>query len=114
MQALAEVAGLLEKNKVVIKIQTFPFDRAAEAYRVSRAATSAESSSWFPDDGFQGNPDVVRLRRSCVWLRRVRGFGFLRGVCAAGSQRRSWRILSLVTWKTAPIWSRVQPSSLSW
>jgi D-arabinose 1-dehydrogenase-like Zn-dependent alcohol dehydrogenase len=37
MQALAEVAGLLEKNKVVIKIQTFPFDRAAEAYRVSRS-----------------------------------------------------------------------------
>jgi NADPH:quinone reductase-like Zn-dependent oxidoreductase len=37
MQALAEMAGLLEKNKVVIKIQTFPFDRAAEAYRVSRS-----------------------------------------------------------------------------
>ena len=36
MQALAEVAGLLEKNKLVIKIQTFPFDRAAEAYRVSQ------------------------------------------------------------------------------
>jgi len=36
MQALAEVAGLLEKNKLVIKVQTFPFDRAAEAYRVSQ------------------------------------------------------------------------------
>ena len=44
----------------------------------------------------------------------MRGFGFLRALPAAGSQRRSWRILSLLTWKTAPIWSRVQPSSLSW
>ena len=35
MQALAEVAGLLEQNKLVIKVQTFPFDRAAEAYRIS-------------------------------------------------------------------------------
>ena len=62
---------------------------------------------------FQRNPDVDRPRRSCVWLRRVRGLGFLGGLRAAGSQRRSWRILSLLTWKTAPIWSRVQPSSLS-
>jgi NADPH:quinone reductase-like Zn-dependent oxidoreductase len=36
MQALAEVAGLLAQNKLVIKVQTFPFDRAAEAYRVSQ------------------------------------------------------------------------------
>jgi NADPH:quinone reductase-like Zn-dependent oxidoreductase len=36
MQALAEVAGLLTQNKLVIKVQTFPFDRAAEAYRVSQ------------------------------------------------------------------------------
>ena len=35
-QALAEVAGLLAQNKVVIKMQTFPFDRAAEAYHVSQ------------------------------------------------------------------------------
>lgn len=35
-QALAEVAGLLAQNKLVIKVQTFPFDRAAEAYRVSQ------------------------------------------------------------------------------
>ncbi len=34
-QALAEVAGLLEQNKVVIKVQTFPFERAVEAYRIS-------------------------------------------------------------------------------
>jgi NADPH:quinone reductase-like Zn-dependent oxidoreductase len=36
MQALAQVAGLLAQNKVVIKVQTFPFDRAAEAYGISR------------------------------------------------------------------------------
>src|SRR4051812_27461568 len=33
--ALAEVADLLADNKVVIKIQTFPFDRAREAYEIS-------------------------------------------------------------------------------
>lgn len=36
MQALAQVAELLAQDKVVIKVQTFPFDRAAEAYRISR------------------------------------------------------------------------------
>ncbi len=36
MQALAEVAELLAANKLVIKVQTFPFDRAAEAYRISQ------------------------------------------------------------------------------
>lgn len=36
-EALAEVAGLLAQNKLVIKIQTFPVDRAAEAYRISQA-----------------------------------------------------------------------------
>jgi NADPH:quinone reductase-like Zn-dependent oxidoreductase len=36
MKALAEVADLLEQNKLVIKVQTFPFARAAEAYRISR------------------------------------------------------------------------------
>jgi NADPH:quinone reductase-like Zn-dependent oxidoreductase len=36
MQALAEVADLLAQNRLVIKVQTFPFDRAAEAYRISR------------------------------------------------------------------------------
>ena len=35
VEALAEVAELLAQNKLVIKVQTFPFDRAAEAYRVS-------------------------------------------------------------------------------
>jgi len=35
MPALAEVAEMLEQNKLVIKVQTFPFDRAAEAYRIS-------------------------------------------------------------------------------
>jgi NADPH:quinone reductase-like Zn-dependent oxidoreductase len=37
MEALAEVGALLAQNKLVIKVQTFPFDRAAEAYRISQA-----------------------------------------------------------------------------
>jgi len=36
MPALAEVARLLVSNDLVIKVQTFPFERAAEAYRISR------------------------------------------------------------------------------
>jgi len=36
MEALAEVADLLAQNKLVIKVQTFPFERAAEAYRISQ------------------------------------------------------------------------------
>jgi NADPH:quinone reductase-like Zn-dependent oxidoreductase len=35
VEAMAEVAELLAQNKLVIKVQTFPFDRAAEAYRIS-------------------------------------------------------------------------------
>jgi NADPH:quinone reductase-like Zn-dependent oxidoreductase len=35
-EAMAEVAELLEQNKLVIKVQTFPFDRATEAYRISQ------------------------------------------------------------------------------
>jgi len=34
-QALAETAELLEQSKLVIKFQTFPFDRAAEAHGIS-------------------------------------------------------------------------------
>jgi NADPH:quinone reductase-like Zn-dependent oxidoreductase len=34
-EAFAEVAELLAQNKLVIKVQTFPFERAAEAYRIS-------------------------------------------------------------------------------
>src|SRR5215217_9734913 len=37
MQALALVADLLAQNQLVIKVQTFPFDRAAEAYRISQS-----------------------------------------------------------------------------
>jgi NADPH:quinone reductase-like Zn-dependent oxidoreductase len=37
MGALPEVAELLAQNKLVIKVQTFPFDRAAEAYRISQS-----------------------------------------------------------------------------
>ena len=37
MEALAEVGELLAENKLVVKVQTFPFDRAAEAYRISQS-----------------------------------------------------------------------------
>lgn len=37
MQALAETAQLLEQNRLVLKVQTFPLDRAAEAHRLSEA-----------------------------------------------------------------------------
>ena len=37
MEALAQVAELLTQNQLVIKVQTFPFDRAAEAYRISQS-----------------------------------------------------------------------------
>jgi NADPH:quinone reductase-like Zn-dependent oxidoreductase len=49
MEALALVAELLAENKLVIKVQTFPFDRAAEPTASARAATSAASSSSSPD-----------------------------------------------------------------
>ena len=48
MKALAEAAELLEQSKLVIKIQTFPFERASEA-QSSRTATPAGSSSSFLD-----------------------------------------------------------------
>jgi NADPH:quinone reductase-like Zn-dependent oxidoreductase len=34
VKALVEAAELLEQSKLVIKFQTFPFDRAAEAYQI--------------------------------------------------------------------------------
>ena len=37
MKALAETAELLEQNKLVVKVQTFPLDRAAEAHRISES-----------------------------------------------------------------------------
>jgi NADPH:quinone reductase-like Zn-dependent oxidoreductase len=37
VEALALVAELLAENKLVIKVQTFPFDRAAEPYRISQS-----------------------------------------------------------------------------
>jgi NADPH:quinone reductase-like Zn-dependent oxidoreductase len=37
MDALAELAELLVQNQLVIKVQTFPFDRAAEAYSISQS-----------------------------------------------------------------------------
>ena len=35
--AFREVADLLAQNKLVVKVQTFPFERAAEAYRISES-----------------------------------------------------------------------------
>jgi NADPH:quinone reductase-like Zn-dependent oxidoreductase len=35
-EAMALVTDLLSQNKLVIKVQTFPFERAAEAYRISK------------------------------------------------------------------------------
>ncbi len=35
-EALAHIAELLAEKKVVIEVQTFPFDRAVEAYQMSR------------------------------------------------------------------------------
>jgi NADPH:quinone reductase-like Zn-dependent oxidoreductase len=37
MKALAEAVELLKQNKLVIKVQTFPLERAAEAHRISEA-----------------------------------------------------------------------------
>jgi hypothetical protein len=37
MEAMALVADLLARNKLVIKVQAFPFVRAAEAYRISQS-----------------------------------------------------------------------------
>jgi NADPH:quinone reductase-like Zn-dependent oxidoreductase len=34
MKALAEAAELLQQNKLVVKVQTFPLERAAEAHRI--------------------------------------------------------------------------------
>lgn len=36
-EALAEVAELLADNRLTIEVQTFPFNRAAEAYAISRS-----------------------------------------------------------------------------
>jgi NADPH:quinone reductase-like Zn-dependent oxidoreductase len=36
-EATVLVAELLAQNKLVIKVQTFPFERAAEAYRISKS-----------------------------------------------------------------------------
>jgi NADPH:quinone reductase-like Zn-dependent oxidoreductase len=36
-KAFAEAADLMQQSKLVIKVQTFPFNRAAEAYRLSQS-----------------------------------------------------------------------------
>jgi NADPH:quinone reductase-like Zn-dependent oxidoreductase len=49
MKALAEAAELLEQSKLVIKIQTFPFDRAAEAYQISQSGHGRGKLVLIPD-----------------------------------------------------------------
>jgi hypothetical protein len=46
MQALAQVSELLAQNKPVIKVQSFPFDRAAEACQISQSGHVRGNSSW--------------------------------------------------------------------
>ena len=48
MEALALTADLLAQNKLVIKVQTFPFNRAAEATASARPYVRG-SRSWSPD-----------------------------------------------------------------
>ncbi len=62
MQALAQVAELLAQNKLVIKVQTFPFDRAAEAYRSSQAGHLRGKLVLIPDHS-RRLPDHSRQRR---------------------------------------------------
>ena len=49
MEALALVAELLEQNKLVLKVQTFPFDRAPEAYRISQSGHVRGNSCSSPE-----------------------------------------------------------------
>jgi NADPH:quinone reductase-like Zn-dependent oxidoreductase len=49
MKALAEAAQLLEQSKLVIKVQTFPFGRAAEAYQIIQAGHSRGKLVLIPD-----------------------------------------------------------------
>jgi hypothetical protein len=49
VETLALVAELLAQNKLVLKVRTFPFDRAAEAYRISQAGHPRGILSSSPD-----------------------------------------------------------------
>jgi NADPH:quinone reductase-like Zn-dependent oxidoreductase len=75
MEALAEVAGLLAENKLVIKVQTFPFSRAAEAYRITQgghAPGTGVAARVFPgrerppggSAWTQGQPGLVSQQRT--------------------------------------------------
>jgi hypothetical protein len=59
MQALALVAELLAQNKLVIKVQTFPFDRAAEAYRISQSGHVRGKIVLIPDRGRRPRPKAT-------------------------------------------------------
>jgi NADPH:quinone reductase-like Zn-dependent oxidoreductase len=49
MKALAVAAELLEQSKLVIKVQTFPFGRAAEAYQIIQAGHGRGKLVLIPD-----------------------------------------------------------------
>jgi NADPH:quinone reductase-like Zn-dependent oxidoreductase len=49
MKALSVAAELLEQSKLVIKIQTFPFDRAAEAHQISQDGHARGKLVLLPD-----------------------------------------------------------------
>jgi NADPH:quinone reductase-like Zn-dependent oxidoreductase len=65
MRAVAEVAELLAQNNLVIKVQTFPFQRAAEAYRISQNGHVRGKLVLVPKGvGVTGDPDSLISYRS--------------------------------------------------
>jgi hypothetical protein len=71
VEALAEVAELLAENKLVIEVQTFPFDRAAEAYRISQDGHVRGKLALIPDGPGRGQsrdrliPAATAPARTC-------------------------------------------------
>jgi NADPH:quinone reductase-like Zn-dependent oxidoreductase len=84
MEALAEVAELLAQNALVIKVQTFPFDRAAEAYRISLRDTSAEGPTRRAPGKRTGERPPPRHRAGTSSVRRR---GLIREVQRVGPGR---------------------------
>ena len=96
MKALAEAAELLEQSKLVIKIQTFPFDRAAEAYQISQAGHGRGKLVLIPDSTCQRQwlPGNHRADKSASpWARSV---------WARQPSTRSAAEQSAVTCRTSP------------
>src|SRR4029453_8201427 len=68
MEALALVADLLAQNKLVLKVQTFPFDRAAGAYHISQSGHVRGKLVLIPCP--QRTPGQDRPRRPAGMARR--------------------------------------------